>query len=447
MSDLWLELSKNPPLSKTFGKMGIPLPKDLKRQSQGWKSDCLKDKKVMIFGTGNILQSLTKTVQNLSATVVETRGEREKVSALLYDATNLKEQKDLKVVFDFFHNNIKALTDNARIVVFGPIPHEKTNLKEATFAQALDGFTRSMAKEIGRKGATAQLVQVSEQAQGRLPAVVQFLMSDKAAFISGQVIKVDNSASCECTYKTEKILEGKVALVTGAARGIGRETAITLAQEGAQLVCLDLDHDKELLEELSHEIGCKVLTMDITDSAAPERINKYLMDHFNGVDIVVHNAGITRDKTLGNMPEKFWDQALSVNLYAVMDITEKLLQGCLRDKGRLICLSSISGIAGNFGQTNYSASKAGLIGYVRQLSKEVSSRGITVNAIAPGFIETRLTAAIPIFSRQAGRRLSNLFQGGIPQDIANAIAFLSSEGACGITGGVLRVCGGSFIGK
>jgi len=446
MSDLWLELSKNQHFSKTFGKMGIPFPKDLKRSSEGWKSDCLKDKKVMVFGTGALLEDLNSTLKELSANLISDRAEKEKVDALVYDATSIATDKDLRVVYDFFHKNIKAIADNGRVILLGSIPNEQEDIMKASLAQALEGLMRSMAKEVGRKGATAQLVQVGVSAGNRLPGVVQFLLSDKSAFISGQVLKVTNEVESSNPCKFEKVLDGKVALVTGAARGIGRETAKTLASEGAQLVCLDLENDRALLEELSEEIGCKVLTMDITTENAGEEIEKYLMDNFGGVDIVVHNAGITRDKTLGNMSEKLWDQALSVNLYAVINITEKLLEKCLRDNGRLICLSSISGIAGNFGQTNYSASKAGLIGFVRHLSKEVAKRGITVNGIAPGFIETRLTAAIPVFSRQAGRRLSNLFQGGTPKDIANAITFLSSEGAYGITGGVLRVCGGSFIG-
>ncbi|MFZ8933763.1 MAG: 3-oxoacyl-ACP reductase [Bacteriovoracaceae bacterium] len=446
MSDLWLELSKNQSFSKTFGKMGIPFPKNLNRSNEGWKRDFLNDKKVMVYGTGDLKSNIVTALNDFSATVLDTRAEREKVHALVYDATGMESDKDLRVVYDFFHKNIKAIADNGRVVILGAIPSEQNSLIKATLAQALEGLMRSMAKEIGRKGATAQLVQVAPNAIERLPGVLQFLLSDKSAFISGQVLKVTSEASSSDLNKFEKILEGKVALVTGAARGIGRETAKTLATEGAQLVCLDLENDRKLLEELSEEIGCRVLTMDITADNAAEEIEKYLMENFGGVDIVVHNAGITRDKTLGNMSEKLWDQALSVNLYAVIKITERLLEKCLKDNGRLICLSSISGIAGNFGQTNYSASKAGLIGFVRHMSKEVANRGITVNGIAPGFIETRLTAAIPLFSRQAGRRLSNLFQGGTPKDIANAITFLSSDGSCGVTGGVLRVCGGSFIG-
>jgi 3-oxoacyl-[acyl-carrier protein] reductase len=147
------------------------------------------------------------------------------------------------------------------------------------------------------------------------------------------------------------------------------------------------------------------------------------------------------------MPRETWDQALDINLGAVVTITEALLaNGSLRDQGRIVCLSSVAGIAGNMGQTNYAASKAGIIGLVDHLAPRLAERGITVNAIAPGFIETRLTKAIPTVIREVGRRLSALAQGGLPQDVGEAITFLSSPGACGVTGNVLRVCGGAFIG-
>ena len=163
--------------------------------------------------------------------------------------------------------------------------------------------------------------------------------------------------------------------------------------------------------------------------------------------MVVHNAGVTRDKTLGRMKPEWWDQAVRINLGAVVDITARMIdQKVLRDGGRIVCLSSVSGIAGNRGQTNYSASKAGLVGYVRSLAPAVAKRGITINAIAPGFIETRLTAAMPIGLREGARRLSALGQGGQPVDVGQAITFLSTPGSVGVTGGVLRVCGGALIG-
>ena len=161
--------------------------------------------------------------------------------------------------------------------------------------------------------------------------------------------------------------------------------------------------------------------------------------------VIVHNAGVTRDRTLGKMREQSWDLTLDVNLGAILRLNEALLPA-LGAGGRVILLASIAGLAGNVGQTNYAASKAAVAGLARHLGPALAPRGIAVNAIAPGFIETRMTAAIPAATREVARRLSNLSQGGLPEDVAAAITFLCSPGAAGLSGRVLRVCGGNLIG-
>jgi 3-oxoacyl-[acyl-carrier protein] reductase len=241
-------------------------------------------------------------------------------------------------------------------------------------------------------------------------------------------------------------LEGKVALVTGAARGIGAATARLLAGEGARVVCLDRPADDGPTSQLARDIRGGAILLDVSDPEAPQKLAAELEDRFGGVDIVVHNAGITRDKTLARMSTEHWDQVAHINLTAVVRMTEALLAGPMKDNGRIIALSSIAGLAGNVGQTNYAASKAGVAGYVRALAPTLAGRGITVNAIAPGFIETRMTAAIPIAIREVARRMSALGQGGQPQDVGEAITFLASPAAIGLTGQVLRVCGGSLVG-
>jgi 3-oxoacyl-[acyl-carrier protein] reductase len=182
----------------------------------------------------------------------------------------------------------------------------------------------------------------------------------------------------------------------------------------------------------------------MSDADAPSKIAD-CVKALGGIDVVVHNAGITRDRTLARMKPEVWDSVLDINLGAVVRTTSAL-EPHLRDYARIVCLSSIAGIAGNMGQTNYAASKGGIVGYVRTKALELASRGITVNAVAPGFIETRMTAAIPVAIREVARRLSALGQGGQPEDVAQAIVFLSSPGAHGVTGRTLRVCGGAFIG-
>jgi len=161
----------------------------------------------------------------------------------------------------------------------------------------------------------------------------------------------------------------------------------------------------------------------------------------------VHNAGITRDKTIANMKEPLWQMVVNVNLSTQERINDALVEsGALAAGGRIVCVSSISGIAGNAGQTNYAFSKAGVVGMVQSTAPIFASRGVTINAVAPGFIETQMTAAIPFAMREAGRRMNSMSQGGLPQDVAEAIAWFANPASGGLTGNVVRVCGQSFIG-
>jgi 3-oxoacyl-[acyl-carrier protein] reductase len=341
---------------------------------------------------------------------------------------------------------LRALARNGRSLILARPPESAATAAEAAARSALEGFNRSLAKEIGRKGATANLLYVEDGGEGRLAAPLRYFLSKASAFVTGQSLHVAASGSWDNEDPWTRPLAGKVALVTGAARGIGRATARVLADEGAHVVCLDRPEDDAALSLVARDIGGSPLLCDVSQAEAPELIAGAVSDKHGGVDIVVHNAGVTRDRTLGRMSEREWDQALGINLSAVLAINGRLVERGLRDHGRIVSLSSIAGIAGNPGQTNYSASKAGLIGMTRHLSRDLAARGITVNAVAPGFIETRMTAAVPIVVREVGRRLAALGQGGLPEDVARAIAFLAHPGSAGIRGQVLRVCGGAFLG-
>ncbi|MGH7270480.1 MAG: SDR family oxidoreductase, partial [Polyangiaceae bacterium] len=303
---------------------------------------------------------------------------------------------------------------------------------------------RSVAKEIGRVGATANLVLVARGTESRVGPVLRFVLSARSAFVTGQPITVTARARAIAEPALVRSLEKKIALVTGAARGIGEATARSLAQEGAHVVCLDRPADDGPTSQLARALGGTALGVDMGEDDAPAKIEAGLRA-LGGVDIIVHNAGVTRDKTLGRMKPEQWDQVLGINLAAVIRTTAAL-EPLLRENGRVICLSSIAGLAGNVGQSAYAASKAGIVGFVRTEAERLADRGITVNAIAPGFIETRMTAAIPVAIREVARRLSALSQGGLPEDVAQAITFLASPGAQGITGRTLRVCGGAFVG-
>jgi len=372
--------------------------------------------------------------------------EGERVDAIIFDGTGLESPDDLRQLYDFMHPWIRRLNRSGRVVVIGrPASDAKKPSRAATRA-GLEGFTRSVAKEIGANGSIANSVFVEEGAESRLGPLLRFLLSPRSAFISCQPFHVTNLAKGDEAPDTH-VLGGKVALVTGAARGIGEATAEILAAEGAHVVCLDRPADDGPCSKVAQRIGGSVLLVDITDEDAPARIVNDLKERFGGVDVVVHNAGVTRDKTLGRMKPDAWDMAVDINLGAVVRITERLLENdVLRQGGRIVCLSSVSGIAGNRGQTNYSAGKAGIVGFVEALAPRVAKKGITVNAIAPGFIETRLTNAMPVAIREVARRMSAVGQGGKPEDVGQAITFLSTPGAVGLTGETVRVCGGALVG-
>lgn len=482
MSDFLLELSRNPTARKVIAGTGlpIPMPQPLRRATGPWEERPLQDEAVA-FGaapgselseavaealvragaTPHLVEGLAAEVEAPFAAYGEAYGrvlarlelaapaaEAARLRALVFDASGVESTEALQALYAFFNPLLGRLERNGRVVVLGRRARERGTPASAAAQAGLEGFVRSLAKEIGRRGSTANLLVVSGGAESRLEGPLRFLLSKRSAFVTAQPFWVNalaRGAADGALASLVRPLEHKVALVTGAARGIGAATARRLAEEGAEVICLDLPSDDAPVAQLAREVGGRALLANVTDADTPGRVAEALRAR-GGVDLVINNAGVARDKTLAKMSPEAWDQAVDINLGAVMRITGALLDGVLRDGGRVVCLSSVSGIAGNVGQTNYSAAKAGLVGYVEKLSAELAGRGVTVNAVAPGFIETRLTARIPPVIREAGRRLSSLGQGGLPEDVAEVITFLASPGAQGITGETIRVCGGAYIG-
>jgi 3-oxoacyl-[acyl-carrier protein] reductase len=477
MTDMLLSLSQNPFARKLVAsaKLPIPMPEKLARMRGPHVQRFLEGESVVVSGRGALSDVIARTLARAGASTyvdssalaeafapaaeaygrplqrlaADAGGEpaKSKLHALLVDATSVQTPADLKPIYTFLHGQLPRVARCGRVVVLGRPSAQASNLAQAATAQALEGLTRSIAKEIGGKGATSNLIVVAAGAESRVPAALRFFLSSASAFVTAQPLRVTADVAWDEQDPWERPLANKVALVTGAARGIGAATAHVLAREGAHVLCLDRPEDDEPLSIVAREIGGTPILADVTDPTTAGRIANETKSLYGGLHVLVHNAGITRDRTLARMPENAWDQVMSINLEAILRITDSLLEhGTLRDGGRVISLSSVSGIAGNMGQTNYAATKAGVIGFTRALAQQVQGRGITANAIAPGFIETRMTAAIPLVVREAGRRLSALGQGGQPEDVAEAITFFAQPGAAGITGQVLRVCGGALIG-
>lgn len=488
MNDILLELGKNPQARRLVKTLGLPLPipQALARAKGAMEERPLHDYEIAVGGyqgqdgESQLIDVIARTLAKAGATSLVTGGvqiptaftnhgdawgrpprallldalpDKLKLHAMVFDATQITDAAGLRSVYDFFHPLIRSLGKCGRVVVLAREPAEARSPEIAGAQAALEGFVRSLGKELGKVGSTANMIYVADEADALVEGPLRYFLSKRSAFVSGQPLHVsadalDDEQLAAFDPPWVRPLEGKVALVTGAARGIGQAAAKLLAEEGAHVVCLDRPNDDELLTSVAREIGGTPLLVDVSDPEAPELIARTLREQHGGVDIVVHNAGITRDKTIARMKPEYWDQMLAINFNAVVRITDALIaeDGPLLDDGRIIVLSSIAGIAGNLGQTNYAATKAGMIGYVRRLADDLVGRGVTVNAIAPGFIETRLTAAIPVMIREVGRRLSSLGQGGLPRDIGDAITFLATPGAQGVTGNVLRVCGQSFVG-
>ncbi|NMO14609.1 3-oxoacyl-ACP reductase [Pyxidicoccus fallax] len=451
MADTLTKLANSPLTGGLVRALGLPTPPALARAKEGWVAQPFVDRGVVLGAApgGFATEAARSALSGAGARVLDAPPAQEGrgVDVVVFDATGLATPTDARALYDFFHPVVPRLARNARVLVLASLPEEAAGPAAAAVARGVEGFVRSLGKEVGRRGATANLAYVARGAEDRLAGPVRYFCGVQTTYVSGQAVRVTSTARAPASVPRVSALRGRVALVTGAARGIGAATAERLAQEGARVVLLDVPALQEALGATAARVGGEALALDVTAPDAPARLVEELKGRHGGVDVVVHNAGITRDRTLAKMTPEAWDQVLAVNLAAIVAADDALLaSGALRDEGRLVYLSSISGVAGNFGQTNYAATKAALIGYVAALAPRLAPRGICANAVAPGFIETAMVAKMPLMTREVGRRLNSLSQGGLPRDVAELITFLGSPGAYGLTGNTVRACGQGLIG-
>ncbi|MGZ4445346.1 MAG: 3-oxoacyl-ACP reductase [Nocardioides sp.] len=443
MSDRYQGFTQSPIGKLLVKNLGLPSPTALERYTEGAP---LVDGTVVVGGRGRLAESLPGLLDLLGVASTPAAAEGERYKGLVFDATGLTSSTDLVALRDFFTPLLRSLESCPRVVVLGT-PPEQVRGGERVAQRALEGFTRSLGKEIG-KGGTVQLVYVADGAEAAVTSTLAFLLSPKSAYVSGQVVRIGTTGTKKAVQVQDwqRPLGGKIALVTGASRGIGEQIARVLHRDGATVVGVDVPQAADDLVRLMKELNGDHLALDITAKDAPQRIAHHLKEKHGGVDVVVHNAGITRDKKLANMAEDRWDSVIAVNLTAPERITRELLdQGVVNKNGRIVGVASIAGIAGNVGQTNYAASKAGVIGLVDSLADELED-GITVNAVAPGFIITAMTAAVPFATREVGQRLNAMSQGGLPVDVAETIAWYASPGSTAVNGNVVRVCGQMMLG-
>jgi len=429
--------------------LGLPQPLPLQRYRQGEAGNLLNPVVLAAGSSGRLSGELqrifaaTETVAAVPASI--DAPSTVKVRGLVFDASGLGDVQQLDELYRFFHANVRRLSAHGRVLVLGTPPEHCTSLGQTVAQRALEGFVRSLGKEL-RRAITAQLLYVEPGAEAEMDSSLRFFLSRRSAFVSGQVVRIAEPVDVPRDILWDKPLTGKRALVTGACRGIGLAIAQVLAGEGAQVVCLDIPAVEAELQSVAASFGGTALALDITAPQTAERLLAFAGEQ-GAFDIVVHNAGITQDKTLAKMTEAAWRKVLAVNLEAPLRLSTALLEGqAINPGGRIIGVSSISGIAGNLGQSNYATSKAGVIGLVQGLAPLAARQQVTVNAVAPGFIETQMTAKVPLLIREAGRRMNSLAQGGQPEDVAQTIAWLAHPASGGITGQVVRVCGQSLLG-
>ncbi|MDP3654096.1 MAG: 3-oxoacyl-ACP reductase [Rhodoferax sp.] len=468
MTDSYLNFANSPLGAKLADSLGLPKPLPLERYKAG--QPVVKGS-VLLGGGGEpqLLESLATVFKALGAqTVAHAQLPQwmpiankaglmtgrwgvdgkpgEKVKALVFDATGLTDSTQSDALYTFFHDAARSVLPCGRVVILGRPPELCQSPRQATIQRALEGLSRSLAKEL-KKAIAVQLVYVAEGAEDQIESTLRFLLSPRSAYVSAQVIRIGQAVGTQVAPNDwAQPLAGKKVLVTGASRGIGASIAEVMAREGAQVICLDVPQAQAGLDEVAAKIGGTAIALDIGALDAPQKLVDAAKAD-GGWDVVVHNAGITRDKTIANMKEHFWQMVVNVNLSTQERINDALVEsGALKAGGRIVCVSSISGIAGNLGQTNYALSKAGVAGMVQSTAPIFAKSGITINAVAPGFIETQMTAAVPFAIREAGRRMNSMSQGGLPQDVAEAIGWFASPASSGLTGNVVRVCGQSLIG-
>ena len=465
MSDRYGDFVQSSIGRKVAKNLGLPMPVELDRFDSGQPS--VRGSVLVGRADGDntaISESVARILSDLHADVfVNSRdaikdaladagvkakantGGDDKFKVLLFDASNISNADELKQVYEFFHAVARRVEKSGRVIVIGRPPEDLSDIEAALAQRSLEGFVKSVGKEF-KRGITAQLIYVAEGAEKNLDSTLRFFASARSAYVSGQVVRVTNGANVDVDWTQP--LGGKTMLVTGASRGIGEAIARVLAREGAHVICLDVPQQQADLQKVASEISGSVLTVDITSEDAGKEIAEAAQKR-GGLDAVIHNAGVTRDKTLAKMDEKKWDMVININLGSIAKLNRYLLDNdVLKDHARIVCVSSISGIAGNLGQSNYATSKAGVIGLVNATAKQLEdgSKGMTINAVAPGFIETQMTEAIPFAIREAGRRMNSMSQGGLPIDVAETIAWLASPASGGLNGNIVRVCGQSLLG-
>ena len=445
MTDKYAQLVNHGLGRNVAGKLGLPQPAVLRRYEPGQP---LATGPVLVLGASKGAESLAAELLAWDLDVRRHAVPRETLGAIVLVLDEVAHPEDLEKPVLTAAASLRDLGRNGRIITVSRPATQADSPAAGAARQGIEGFLRSLAKEL-RAGATANGTLLAAGVETTSPSAlgaIRFFLSGRSAFVDGQFLTVSTTAGGLPTDPAQPLLD-RVAVVTGAARGIGAEIARTLHRDGARLVLVDVPAAGDHLAAVANEVRATALQLDISRADAGQRIIDHAVQRHGRLDVVIHNAGITRDKLLANMDQARWNAVISINIAAQLRMNEALLASeHFRARPRIVSVASTSGIAGNRGQTNYAASKAGVMGMVRATAPLMAAHAGTINAVAPGFIETEMTERIPFALRETARRVNTLRQGGLPSDVAETIAFLSSDAAGGINGEVLRVCGQNPVG-
>jgi len=449
MSDKYLDLVNSGFTKKLAQTLGLPRPAKLRRQ--GLDPDPVPvSGTVVVLGEGEDADAIANLLLEWDLDVRRSAPPSGKVHGIILVLTELQTPAQMSPIVLAAGGLLRSLAAHGRVVTISRDPAATEGVAAAATQAGVDGFLRSLAKEM-RAGATANGILLGRGVGISAPSVasaLHFYLSVKSAFVAGQFLTVSSDRGA-LGAPWDRPLAGQVALVTGAARGIGASIAKVLARDGAHVIGVDVPAAGEQLTNVMNDIGGTAVQLDITGAGAGARLAQLAKKRFGRLDVVVHNAGVLRDKLLANMKPEQWNTVIEVNLAAQLRMNKAFAaESDLSPDGlRTVSLASTSGIAGNRGQTNYGYTKAAVIGIAESSAPAAAEAGGTINAVAPGFIETEMTASIPLVTRQVARRLNSLQQGGLPVDVAEAIAFLASPASAGINGQTLRVCGQNLVGQ